>query len=235
MNLALIIPALDEAEAIGATLARLPAGLARQVIVVDNGSADDTATRARVAGAEVVVEPRRGYGRACLAGLRLVRPEIDAIGILDADGSDDTSRLPEMLALVERDGVDLVIGARVLGEARRHLSPPQRFGNWLASVLIRLGWGHRYHDMGPMRVIRRAALERLAMSDPTWGWNVEMQIKALEHRLRVQELPVTYARRAAGRSKISGNVAGTLRAGGRILATIGRYWWARRRRQGGRA
>jgi glycosyltransferase involved in cell wall biosynthesis len=223
MNLALIIPALNEEGNVSRTIAGLPKGLVSQLIVVDNGSTDATADRARAAGAQVVRESRRGYGSACLAGLATLRAEIDAIGILDADGSDDASVLREMLAIIERGEADMVLSARVLGDAVRHLSPQQRFGNWLACWLIRLGWGHRYRDMGPMRVVRRSSFEALHMRDVTWGWNVEMQIKAVEQRLRIIEIPVVYGQRHSGKSKISGNLVGTIRAGCKILTTIGRY------------
>jgi len=229
MNLAVIVPALNEEASIATTLARLPRDLVRQLIVVDNGSTDRTAEVARAAGALVVAEPRRGYGRACLAGLARLEPTIDTVAIVDADGADDTDRLAELCAVVAEQGADLVVTARVLGDARRNLSVPQRFGNWLACFLIGLGWGRRFRDLGPMRVAQRAAFESLGMQDPTWGWNVEMQVKAIERGLRIREVPVAYGRRAAGRSKISGSLVGTVRAGTKILTTLGRLWWARRR------
>jgi glycosyltransferase involved in cell wall biosynthesis len=230
MTLALIIPALNEEGNVARTIGQVPPGLVSQLIVVDNGSTDATADRARNAGAEVVSEPRRGYGSACLAGLARLRPDIEAIGILDADGSDDASVLPQMLALIERGEADMVLSARVLGDAVQHLTPQQRFGNWLACWLIRLGWGHGYRDMGPMRVVRRSAFERLQMQDTTWGWNVEMQIKAVEQRLRIIEIPVVYGQRHSGESKISGNLVGTIRAGTKILTTISRYALSKRAR-----
>lgn len=221
------MPALNEAGCIVETLQRIPCALQAQVIVVDNGSTDETAALARASGVTVVQEPRRGYGQACLTGLAQLAPEIEAVAIVDADGSDDTTRLPEMLSVIERGEADFVLSARVLDDARRHLSPQQRFGNWLACWLIALLWGHRYRDMGPMRVLHRAALARLDMRDTTWGWNVEMQIKAIERGLRIVEVPVRYGERRAGKSKISGSLPGTLRAGSKILVTIGRYWWRR--------
>ncbi len=225
MNLAIIIPALNEEGSIAGTLARLPAGLAQQIIVVDNGSTDRTAMVARAAGVEVVHEPRRGYGQACLTGLAHLRRDIDAVAILDADGSDDSSRLPEFVQLIESRAADFVVSARTLGDARRHLSPQQRFGNWLACWLMRLAVGHRYRDCGPMRVLRRDALDRLQMRDTTWGWNVEMQMKAARAGLKIREVPVTYGARAAGQSKISGSVIGTVRAGVKIVVTIGSLAW----------
>jgi hypothetical protein len=193
---------------------------------VDNGSTDATAERARAAGAAVVSEPRRGYGQACLTGLAQLRPDIDAVAFLDADGCDDPQILPELLAPLECGEADFVLGSRTRGDAATHLTRPQRFGNALACGLIRLGWGYRYADLGPLRVIRRNALAKLQMSDRTWGWTVEMQIKAVQAGLRIRELPVPYRPRAAGKSKISGTLAGSVRAGTKILSTIGRYWVA---------
>jgi glycosyltransferase involved in cell wall biosynthesis len=223
VNLAVIIPARNEAGCIGAVLARIPAELARQVIVVDNGSTDATAAVALKHGAEVVGEPRRGYGQACLTGLSRLREEIDVVGFLDADGSDDPRNLRALLAPIAAGEADLVVSARRLGLARENLSPQQKFGNWLACWLIRALWAHRYTDLGPLRVIRRDALQRLGMRDTTWGWTVEMQIKAVQAGLRIRQLDVAYGHRIAGRSKISGSLTGTVRAGVKILWTIGRH------------
>ncbi len=224
MKTAIIIPALNEEQSIPAVLRSIPRGFAAQIIVVDNGSSDQTAARAREAGAEVVTEPTRGYGQACLAGLAKLRGDIEAVAFLDADGSDDPCALPQLIEPIERNEADFVVSARALGGARKNLTPQQRFGNALACALIRLFWGHRYRDLGPMRVIRREALEKLKMSDRTWGWTVEMQIKAVQHELRIHEIPVVYRERAAGKSKISGTLIGSARAGSKILATIGKRW-----------
>jgi glycosyltransferase involved in cell wall biosynthesis len=193
---------------------------------VDNGSSDATAERARLAGADVVSELRRGYGQACLTGIAALRNDIDVVGFLDADGSDATNEMTKLVAPIRAGEADFVLSARVLGTARHNLTPQQRFGNWLACFLIRLLWRHRYTDLGPLRVIRRDALERLQMIDTTWGWTVEMQIKAVEHRLRIVQIPVPYGRRIAGKSKISGTVMGTFRAGTKILSTIGKLYFA---------
>jgi glycosyltransferase involved in cell wall biosynthesis len=217
VNLAIIIPALNEAGSIGAVIHRIPAGLAQQIIVVDNGSRDGTAAVATHAGAQVVPEPRRGYGQACLTGLAHLRDEIDTIAILDADGSDDPQLLLKLLA---KPDADFIVSARTLGLAKENLSPQQRFGNWLACFLIRWLWRYDYRDLGPLRVIRRDALERLEMCDTTWGWNVEMQIKAIERSLRIRQVDVPYGHRIAGQSKISGTITGTVRAGWKILVTI---------------
>jgi hypothetical protein len=125
-----------------------------------------------------------------------------------------------VLAPIQAGQADFVVSARTLGLAKKNLSPQQRFGNWLACFLIRLIWRHRYTDLGPLRAIRRDALEKLQMRDTTWGWTVEMQIKAVQHRLRIRQIDVPYGHRIAGKSKISGTITGTIRAGGKIIATI---------------
>jgi glycosyltransferase involved in cell wall biosynthesis len=223
-RIAVILPALNEEEAISHTLAALKALPLAQIIVADNGSADRTAEVARACGASVVVEPRRGYGRACLAGLAALRPEIDTIVFMDADGSDDPLDLPKLLEPLRRGEADLVIGSRVLGERESGaLTPQQRFGNALATALLRLLFGIRATDLGPFRVIHRETVERLGMRDPDFGWTIEMQIRAHRAGLRVVEVPVRYRRRQFGRSKISGTISGTFRAGTKILWTILKY------------
>jgi glycosyltransferase involved in cell wall biosynthesis len=218
---ALIIPALNEAEAIGKLLRQIPRGLFTQILVVDNGSADGTAAVARQAGAEVISEPRRGYGRACLAGIAALDPATSAVAFMDADLSDVPEDLPRLAARFEADGLDLLIGSRVLGDAEPGaLTPLQRFGNWLTAHLIRRFWNVSFTDLGPMRIISRQALGRLEMSDPNYGWTVEMQAKAASLRLKVAELPVRYRRRLLGKSKVSGTVLGSLRAGAKILWTV---------------
>jgi glycosyltransferase involved in cell wall biosynthesis len=227
MKLAIIMPALNEAGCIADTLRSIPAGLASQIIVADNGSTDATADMARQRGVTVVTEPRRGYGQACLAGFTQLADDIELVAILDADGADDPSQLVTMKQLIENGDADFVLGARLLGDSRRHLSPQQRFGNWLACRLMRLATGHSYRDCGPMRMLRRSALDKLQMQDPTWGWNVEMQMKAVWHRLRIRELPVEYKARAAGKSKISGSLVGSVRAGAKIITIIFRLWMSK--------
>ena len=223
--LALIIPALNEAESIGRQLGQLPRDLFRQIIVVDNGSTDATAQVARAAGAQVVHEPRRGYGQACQAGLAHLSVEVTAVVFMDADLSDDPADLERLTRLFAEGGWDLVIGSRVLGRAEPgSLTPVQRFGNWLTTRLIRWIWHVSFTDLGPLRVIRRAALRRLHLHDRDFGWNVEMQVKAACLRLKTTEIPVHYRRRAYGRSKISGTLAGSLCAGVKILWTIYRCW-----------
>ena len=222
---ALIIPALNEAESIGQQLGHLPRDLFRQIIVVDNGSVDATAQVARAAGAQVVHEPRRGYGQACQAGLAHLSVEITAVVFMDADLSDDPADLERLTRVFAEGGWDLVVGSRVWGRAEPgSLTPVQRFGNWLTTWLIRWIWHVSFTDLGPLRVIRRDALRRLNLYDRDFGWNVEMQAKAACLRLRATEIPVHYRRRAYGRSKISGTLAGSLCAGVKILWTIYRCW-----------
>lgn len=223
MNLAIIIPARNEAGCIGVVLDRIPPDLARQIIVVDNGSTDATAVVALKHGAEVVSESRRGYGQACLTGLSRLRDEINVVGFLDADGSDDPKYLLPLLAPIQLDQADFVVSARTLGLARNNLSPQQKFGNWLACFLVNLIWHHRYTDLGPLRVIRRVDLDRLRMRDTTWGWTVEMQIRAVQCGLRIQQIDIAYGHRIAGKSKIAHTFTGTIRAGVKIIATIAWY------------
>lgn len=219
-SVALVIPALDEEQAIGALLSRVDRTLVDRIVVADNGSKDATAQRAAEHGALVVREPRRGYGSACLRALRETQ-DIDLIVFMDADGSDDPDQIEPLLARLLDTGSDLVIGSRVLGQADRGaLTPIQRYGNALACSLVRWFWGVEYTDLGPFRAIRREALERLEMSDPDFGWTIEMQVKAAQRRLRTCELPVRCHVRAAGRSKVSGTVSGVVRAGSRILGYV---------------
>lgn len=214
--IALIIPALDEEDAIGSLLAEIDRKLIRDVIVGDNGSRDATAAIARERGAVVVHVDERGYGAACAGALAALAPDIRAIVFMDADGSDDPAEIPLLLEAL-RDA-DLVIGSRRFIDPGA-LTPQQRFGNWLATRLIHLLYRHRYTDLGPFRAIRRDALERMGMRDRRYGWTAEMQVRALQIGARVAEVPVRYRRRV-GRSKISGTVTGVIRAGWWIVYTI---------------
>ncbi len=221
----LIIPALNEAQAVGELLRQIPRDLFAQILVVDNGSTDATAEVARQAGAQVVAAPRRGYGRACLAGLAAVQPATTAVAFMDADLSDDPLDLTRLVVRFERDGLDLAIGSRVLGHHEPgSLTPLQRFGNWLTTALIRWIWKVSFTDLGPLRVVGRSALARLDMREPDFGWTVEMQAKAAQLGLRVGEIPVHYRRRHSGKSKVSGTVVGSVRAGFKILLTVYRCW-----------
>jgi len=221
-SIQVIIPALDEETTIAAVVATLRAlGLTR-IRVVDNGSTDATVARARAAGAEVRVEPRRGYGQACWTGAQDLAPEVEWLLFCDADGSDDPRDVARLLAEAEA-GADFVLGdRRARPEARAVMTPVQNFGNALAVALIRLGWGQQYRDLGPLRLIRRALYERIGMRDRGFGWTIEMQVRAVEAGARIVELPVGYRRRQGGRSKISGTLKGSAQAGAIILATLAR-------------
>jgi glycosyltransferase involved in cell wall biosynthesis len=225
---ALIIPALNEAETIGVLLGQIPASLFEVIVVVDNGSLDSTAQVAAAAGARVVREPRHGYGQACQAGLASLDPQVTGIVFMDADLSDDPADLGNVIREFEQRDLDLLIGSRTLGLPEPgSLTPLQRFGNWLSTCLIALLWGVRFTDLGPLRAVRRDALMRLRLRDPGFGWNVEMQARAAQLQLKVGEIPVRYRRRRSGRSKISGTFTGSLRAGAKILWTLGRCYCVR--------
>jgi hypothetical protein len=220
-SIALIIPARNEELSLPGVLGNVPREITR-VVVVDNGSTDATAQVAAEYGARVVSEPVAGYGRACLAGLAFLRndpPEI--VAFVDADGSDDLSLMTDLIAPVVVGVADLVLERRIPVVAAA-LSFQQRFGHFLATGLIRVFWKHHYRDLGPMRVIRWADLERLAMTDQAFGWTVEMQVRALKHGLRIREIDVPYHQRTAGKSKISRTITGTVKAGSTILWVIGR-------------
>jgi glycosyltransferase involved in cell wall biosynthesis len=216
-----IIPALDEADSLGSVLTLLPSPPVRRVIVADNGSTDSTARVAREHGATVVFEPRRGYGAACLKAIEaLASDPPDVVLFLDADLSDDPTEAALVLRPILEGRADLVIGSRVLGEREPGaLTPHARFGNWLATRLLAALYGARYTDLGPFRAIRYVALLELGMKDRDFGWTVEMQVKAARHGLRHAEVPVRYRRRI-GRSKISGTLRGSVRAGAKILSTV---------------
>lgn len=223
-HVVLIIPARNEAEALPGVLACVPAFVDR-VIVCDNGSSDGTGTIAARAGALVVTEPQPGYGAACLRALRYLDEAplpADLIVFADADGSDDLSELPLLLAPLIEGRADLVIGSRIARAEPGALTPVQHFGNQFAGLLIGALWGGRMRDLGPFRALSMETLRSLKMADRDFGWTVEMQIKAARAGLRVLEVDVTYRRRRAGRSKIAGTILGSLRAGTKILAVIAR-------------
>ncbi len=219
-RVALLIPALNEEASLGHVLSNLPEGVFSQIVVVDNGSTDRTAEVARALGATVVREPRRGYGRACLAGLAALEANTDTVVFMDADSSDVPEEAGRLLEPIVSGSADLVIGSRVLGQAEPGaLAPHQRFGNRLATSLVAWLYGFRYTDLGPFRAIRADRLRQLGMRDCDFGWTVEMQVRALRCGLRVGEVPVSYRRRI-GTSKISGNLRASLAAGWKIIATI---------------
>ncbi len=195
------------------------------IYVVDNGSTDRTAERARAAGAVVVTEPRRGYGRACLSGVEAATGA-DLIVLMDGDRSDQPAELPLILAPLLDGQADLVIGSRTLGDFEPgSLLPQQRAGNWVAARLLRLLYGVRVTDIGPFRVIRREEVLGFGMREMTYGWSVEMIARATRSGLRVREVPVSYRKRAGGTSKVSGNLRASIRAGWRITGAIVRCRW----------
>ncbi|NOZ23733.1 MAG: glycosyltransferase family 2 protein [Planctomycetes bacterium] len=223
VHTSVIIPALNEEQAIGRVIADIPADLAEDVIVVDNGSTDATADAARGAGARVVHEPERGYGAACLRGIACLAPRTDVVVFLDGDYSDHPDEMVLLLDPIRAGAADMVIGSRALGRRQKGAMPFQaRFGNRLACILMRLLFHANHTDLGPFRAITRTALEAVQMRDRGYGWTIEMQIKAARLGLRVREVPVSYRVRI-GRSKISGTVRGAVGAGVKILYTILKY------------
>jgi len=213
-SIAIVIPALNEEQAIGSVIRAIPDWI-DDIVVVDNGSTDATARLAAEAGARVLHEPRRGYGQACMAGIAAVTCP-DIVVFLDGDGSDDPRQMDGLVAPLARGEADLMIGSRTLGQPEHgSITIQQRFGNALACLLIRLLWGARFTDLGPFRAIRTDALQRLAMTDRSYGWTIQMQIRAVKAGLRCKEVPVIYRRRL-GRSKISGTLRGVVGAGAKI-------------------
>ena len=221
-TVSVIIPALNEESSIGLVLDDVPRDLVSEIIVVDNGSQDGTASVAAAHGARVVSEDRRGYGSACLKGLE-VMDKPDVVVFLDADYSDHPEEMTQLLEPIFKGETDFVVGSRMLGEREPGALLPQAYwGNQLATFLICLLTGKAYTDLGPFRAIRASALKEIGMCDTNFGWTVEMQIKAARARIRTMEVPVSYRRRK-GVSKITGTISGTLRAGYKILYTIARY------------
>jgi glycosyltransferase involved in cell wall biosynthesis len=224
-KVAIVIPALNEEAALAQLLTEIPKDVAQWIIVVDNGSTDATAAVSSAAGAIVASEPIRGYGRACLKGLRTATSlGAEIIIFMDGDGSDDPTDLPMMLAPVSEGCADFVIGSRVSERSEQGAIPPQaRLGNWLVSRMIQLLYGVRIHDIGSFRVIRRSSLEALQMHEMTFGWPVEMLVKAARARYRIVELPLHYRRRSHGRSKVAGTLIGSIKAAYYMVSTTLRY------------
>ncbi|MBI4588372.1 MAG: glycosyltransferase [Candidatus Rokubacteria bacterium] len=222
MRVAVVIPALDEEAAIGLVVKEIPGDLAAEVFVVDNGSADRTAEVAGAAGARVIHEPRRGYGAACLAGA-LAASDADILVFLDGDRSDDPSEMSAVLGPIRDGRADLVIGARVPVEDGA-ITARQSFGNRLVIWLVRLLYGVRLQDIGPFRAVRADVLRDLGMEHQTYGWPVEMVVKAARRGYRVTNVPVS-CRRRIGRSKVAGTLKGSLLAGYHLLFTTLRYAW----------
>ncbi len=225
IRITVIIPAYNEEDAIGKVVRDIPACVG-EVVVVDNNSKDRTGAVAAAAGATVLTEPRQGYGNACLCGIEYVSKQTtkpDIIVFLDADYSDRPEELPKVVQPIVDGRADLVIGSRALGTRERGaMTPQQVYGNWLATHLLRWLYGAHFTDLGPFRAIRYEALMQIGMKDKTYGWTVEMQLKAAKQKLRCVEVPVTYRKRI-GVSKVSGTVKGTLLAGYKIIWTIFKY------------
>ncbi|WP_338872779.1 glycosyltransferase family 2 protein [Spirosoma sp. SC4-14] len=227
LSILVIIPAFNEENSVGNVVREIPASLVDEIVVVNNNSNDLTAVEAARAGATVLNEPIQGYGRACLKGIAYAQnrqQKPDVVVFIDADYSDFPGEMPLVVAPILNHEADLVIGSRALGHRQRGaMTPQQLFGNWLATRLLRWLYGVRYTDLGPFRAIRFDALLALKMQDKTYGWTVEMQLKAAKQGLRITEVPVNYRKRI-GFSKISGTVKGTVLAGYKIITTIFKYW-----------
>ena len=224
--ISVIIPAFNEAKSITHVIEDIPKGLTHEVIVVNNASQDKTELRAEEAGATVLREDRQGYGYACLKGIEYLKKadyQPDIVVFLDADYSDSPDEMDRLVQPIIEDGFDLVIGSRALGNREKgSMQPQQIFGNWLATRLMRLFYNGEYTDLGPFRAIKFEKLLAIDMQDKTFGWTVEMQLKALKFGMSYTEVPVSYKERI-GVSKISGTVSGTIKAGYKILYTIFKY------------
>lgn len=220
-RVAVIIPCLNEEVPIAAVVREvLDQGIA-DVIVVDNGSTDRTAAVAAAAGARVVSQPIRGYGRACAAGVAAVQPFTDIVCFLDGDGSDVPTCIAAVVTPVAMGTADFVLGSRLLGRRERgSMSPQQLVAAWLSGVLLRLTYGVKFTDMSPLRAVRVVDLERLGMTDQTYGWNLEMQMRAAASGLRCLEVAVDHRCRRGGESKVSGNLRAGLTAAWKISATF---------------
>lgn len=230
MQVSIIIPALNEAESIGHVVAEMPWDQIAECIVVDNGSTDGTADIARAAGARVTTS-QRGYGAACFAGSLAANPDSDILVYMDGDGSDVIADLPRLVGPIAVGEADFVIGSRIKGNREPgSMLPSQVFAGRLVGSLLRVFQGVHYTDMGPFRAIRRSSLEAMGMSELTYGWNLEMQIKAAQQGLRIREITVDYRRRIGGISKVSGDWKASIKAGGRILEVL---WRVGMRQRGG--
>ncbi len=227
-RISIIIPAFNEENGVGEVIREIPKGLVQDIIVVNNASTDNTERIARAEGATVLREPVPGYGRACMKGIEYLKQlssPPDIVVFLDADHSDYPEEIILLLEQITEKNADLVIGSRALGQKEAgSMTPQQVFGNWFATRLLRLLYSVRFTDLGPFRAIRFDKLLILEMQDKTYGWTVEMQLKAAKMGLRCMEVPVRYRKRI-GVSKISGTVKGTMMAGYKIIVTIFKYLW----------
>ena len=225
-DIRVIIPAFNEQNAVGLVIDEIPKDWVSEIIVVDNGSTDDTFAQALSRGATAIKEPIRGYGNACLRGMKHIADaptQPDIIVFLDGDHSDYPEQLIDLVKPIVDGERDMVIGSRSMGiKERGSMTPQQIFGNWLATSLIKLFYGVKYTDLGPFRAIRYDSLMTIAMKDRTYGWTVEMQLKAAKLNLRTVDIPVNYRQRI-GVSKVSGTLKGTIGAGYKIILTIFKY------------
>ena len=222
-----IIPVRNEEETITQVIHSLQNVGIDRIRVIDNGSCDRTAIFALKTGVEVLSESEPGYGRACWRGLQSLPSDIDWILFCDGDGSDDLSQIPDIVQYCS--DFDFILGDRTSTTAgRKVLTPVQQFGNRLATQLIQWGWGYPYQDLGPLRLIRRSALEAMQMQDRGFGWTLEMQVKAIEQQLRIREIPVRYFSRQGGKSKISGTLSGSFQAGIIIMFTLAKLYLQKR-------
>lgn len=221
-----IIPAFNEENAVGNVIKDIPNEYIREIIVVNNNSNDATKENAAAAGATVLDQPQQGYGNACLKGIEYIKqlePLPEIVVFLDADYSDHPEELPKLLKPILEDGYDMVIGSRALGAKEKgSMTPQQVFGNWLATRMMRILYNVNYTDLGPFRAIKYDALIKVDMKDRTYGWTVEMQLKAAKLGLKTTEVAVNYRKRI-GFSKISGTIKGTVLAGYKIITTILKY------------
>lgn len=225
-NIVVIIPAFNEETSIGKVIADIPKNLINEIIVVNNNSNDLTKTNALKAGATVLDEPLKGYGNACLKGLAYIKElkhKPDIVVFIDADYSDYPEEIIQLIAPITKHDYDMVIGSRALGNRERgSMTPQQVFGNWLATALLKLLYKVNYTDLGPFRAIKYEKLLKINMVDKTYGWTVEMQVKAAKLKLKTIEIPVKYRVRI-GHSKVSGTIKGTIGAGYKIITTIFKY------------
>jgi len=222
-KISVIIPAYNEGNAISSVIRDIPKKMVDRIIVVDNGSEDNTFSKAQNAGAYVVSEPRRGYGNACLKGIQNLDPDTEIVVFLDGDYSDYPEDMEHLVRPIITNKADLTIGSRLAGKrGKGALLLRARIGNRLATFLIRVFWGFRFTDLGPFRAIRYKSLMQMDMKDKDFGWTVEMQIKAIMNNFRIIEVPVRYRKRI-GQSKITGTIKGSVKAGIKIIYTILKY------------